>query len=638
MPASPWPADHAVRRATSALLPSARNARTHSESQIAQIASSIEAFGWTIPILIDEADAIIAGHGRIEAAHRLNIAEVPCIVATHWTEAQKRAYMLADNQLALVADWDTDRLRQELDYLQSIETFDIGSLGFSNDDLAFILAKDQPEDDGKDDHIPSLPANPKTRPGDIWRLGAHTLICADARDPETFATIATAPINVVFTSPPYAQQRAYDAASGFQPVRPDDYVDWFEQGHPTMTQQQVWPADHVERRATTGLTPSARNARTHTDTQVAQVARSIETWGWTMPVLIDEAGEIIAGHCRVMAAERLGILQVPVMVAHGWSDAQKRAYLIADNRLTENAAWDFEMLRAELAQLGEYGFDATLTGYTDEDLAELLLSRTAGHTDPDDAPARPEAPTARPGDLFLLGRHRLICGDATDANTVARLLGADQPNLMVTDPPYGVDYDPDWRNRAARNSQYMGNRAIGAGAVGRVHNDDRADWRAAWAHYHGDVAYTWHGGLHAAEAADALLASGFDIRTQIIWAKNHFAIGRGDYHWQHEPCWYAVRHGRPGNFRGGHAHSTLWQIAKPQSSETGHSAQKPVECMKRPIENSSRPGEAVYDPFVGSGTTIIAAEMSARRCLCAEIDPGYCDVAVLRWQIPWGGW
>jgi len=389
-----------------------------------------------------------------------------------------------------------------------------------------------------------------------------------------------------------------------------------------------WPADHVERRATHSLTPSARNARQHTDTQVAQVARSIETWGWTMPVLIDEQGEIIAGHCRVMAAERLGILQVPVMVAHGWSDAQKRAYLIADNRLTENAAWDYEMLRAELAQLSEYGFDATLTGYSEEDLAALLQARAVGHTDPDEAPATPEVPTTRPGDLFVLGRHRLICGDATDAATVARLFGNDRPNLMVTDPPYGVSYDPGWRNRVHRTD---GTPVRGL-AVGEVYNDDRADWREAWAHFSGDVAYVWHAGLHTPQSCISLEAAGFDIRAQIIWAKSNFAIGRGHYHWQHEPCWYAVRSGQPSHFCGGHTQTTLWQIAKPHASETGHSAQKPVECMKRPIENSSRPGEAVYDPFVGSGTTIIAAEMSARRCLCVEIDPGYCDVAIARWQ------
>jgi len=233
----------------------------------------------------------------------------------------------------------------------------------------------------------------------------------------------------------------------------------------------------------------------------------------------------------------------------------------------------------------------------------------------------------------LAGRHRLVCGDATEVGAVDAALAGVQPHLMVTDPPYGVEYDADWRNRADRaNGKPYGGRAIG-----KVSNDDRCDWREAWALFPGAVAYVWHGGLHVTTVAESLQAAGFDVRAQIIWAKNNIAIGRGHYHWQHEPCWYAVRKGGVGSWQGDRKQSTLWQIDKPRASETGHSTQKPVECMQRPIVNNSSAGQAVYDPFVGSGTTIIAAEITGRLCHAIELAPGYVDVAVQRWQAFAGG-
>lgn len=215
---------------------------------------------------------------------------------------------------------------------------------------------------------------------------------------------------------------------------------------------------------------------------------------------------------------------------------------------------------------------------------------------------------------------------------VERVLTGSRPHLMVTDPPYGVDYDANWRNEAARTSTGMGNRAIGAGAVGKVMNDDRNDWREAWALFTGDVAYCWHADRHASAVQASLDACGLEIRAQIIWAKQQFAIGRGDYHWQHEPCWYAVRKGKTGHWAGDRQQTTLWQIDKPAKSETGHSTQKPIECMRLPIENNSKAGDAVYEPFSGSGTTIIAAEMTGRRCHAIELNPAYVDVAVKRWE------
>ena len=402
--------------------------------------------------------------------------------------------------------------------------------------------------------------------------------------------------------------------------------------------KRQWPADQVERQPLAALIPSARNARTHSDAQIAQIAASIREWGWTMPILVDEAGTIIAGHGRVLAAARLGLDAVPVMVARGWSEAQKRAYLIADNKLGLNAGWNEELLRIELTDLASMGFDIPLVGFSERELAALNASGNPGLTDPDEAPDAPAVPVTRPGDVWTLGRHRLLCGDATSETDVALCLGAVRPQLMVTDPPYGVSYDPDWRNRAEGN---IGKRLGGSWAtsVGKVQKDDQVDWAAAWALFAGDIAYVWHAGNKASAVEASLAATGLLVRSQIVWVKQNFVISRGHYHPQHEPCWYAVRKGKTGHWQGDRTQSTAWQIANRSAmgghkddADTNHSTQKPVECMKRPIENNSSPGQAVYDPFVGSGTTIIAAEMTGRACHAIEIDPIYVDVAIARWQ------
>jgi DNA modification methylase len=239
-------------------------------------------------------------------------------------------------------------------------------------------------------------------------------------------------------------------------------------------------------------------------------------------------------------------------------------------------------------------------------------------------PEAPVTPVSVPGDLWQLGAHRLICGDSTSADVVGRLLGDMKPLLMVTDPPYGVEYDPSWRNQAG---------AAKTKRTGKVLNDDRADWREAWALFPGDVAYVWHGALHAATVADSLVAAGFPVRSQIIWAKDRLVLSRGDYHWQHEPCWYAVKKTGKGHWAGDRKQTTLWHISgKDQDAATVHGTQKPVECMHRPILNNSSPGQAVYEPFMGSGTTLIAAETTGRVCFGIELNPAYVDVAVERWQ------
>jgi DNA modification methylase len=392
----------------------------------------------------------------------------------------------------------------------------------------------------------------------------------------------------------------------------------------------AWPADKVERRPIGTLLPYARNSRTHSEAQVDQIAASIKEWGWTTPVLVSDTGTIIAGHGRVRAAKKLGLTDVPVMVASGWTKAQIQAYAIADNKLALNAGWDEALLAIEIGELSEIGFDLELIGFTDAEIAALGSTGNAGLTDPDEIPEAPVNPVSRPGDVWLLGPHRLLCGDSTNAADVAKVLGSVKPHLMVTDPPYGVDYDPAWR--ADANKWKGSNVKIGGKAMGRVSNDHLADWTEAWALFPGDVAYVWHGGLRSAEQASSLERANFTIRSQIIWNKGRLVISRGDYHWQHEACWYAVRKGKTGHWNGSRTESTVWDIPKPQASETGHGTQKPVECMKRPIENNSSPGQAVYEPFSGSGTTIIAAEISGRTCHAIELMPQYVDVAVERWQ------
>ena len=383
-------------------------------------------------------------------------------------------------------------------------------------------------------------------------------------------------------------------------------------------------AQRIEHWPLERLVPLARNPRTHSDAQIAQIAASIAEFGFLNPILVDTKAGILAGNGRFLASQKLRLVRVPVIVLDHLTEAQKRAYIIADNQLALNAGWDETVLAAELAALQQEDFDVRLLGFEDQELARLLAAQDAaeGLTDEDAIPEVPQTPVSAAGDLWVLGRHRLLCGDATEKQAVSRLLGAVRPMLMVTDPPYGVRYDPEWRKLAGVNN---------SNRMGKVSNDDRADWREAWALFPGEVAYVWHGALHASTVADSLEACDFEIRSQIIWAKPSLVMGRGHYHWQHEPCWYAVR--GTGHWNGDRTQSTLWQIEnRNQDAETVHSTQKPVECMRRPIVNNSNPGQAVYEPFSGSGTTIIACEKAARTALALELEPAYVDVAVTRWQ------
>ncbi len=380
------------------------------------------------------------------------------------------------------------------------------------------------------------------------------------------------------------------------------------------------------------LKPYPKNARTHTDAQVTEVANSISEFGWTNPILVGKDNVILAGHCRLLAAKKLGLSEVPTIDLSHMTKAQAQAYIIADNRLAQNAGWDNGMLSSEVKDLDDLGFDLSLLGFSADEL-EQLLKDPEDEVEFGDGDAMPEDVETRckPGDIWLLGNNRLMCGDSTNPEHVSRLLVDHAPNLMVTDPPYGVNYDPSWREGA--------DLGVGERSTGKVLNDDRADWSEAYSLFTGSVAYIWHGGLHTHEVAQNIIDCGFNLVTQIIWVKQHFVLSRGDYHWQHEPCWYAVRKGSTHAYNGARDQATTWDIKNNNSfgnsdkEETvGHGTQKPIECMLRPIMNNSKEGQYVYDPFGGSGTTLIAAEKSKRRCLMMELSPNYCDIIVKRWE------
>ena len=378
------------------------------------------------------------------------------------------------------------------------------------------------------------------------------------------------------------------------------------------------------------LIPYARNPRRN-DEAVDRMCAAIWEFGFRIPVVARSDGTVVDGHLRLKAAQRLGLPDVPVALADDLSEAKIKAFRLLANRSASWAEWDDELLALELKDLQDAGYDLGLTGFDAGELKGLLEDGpSAGLTDEDAVPEPPADPVTKPGDLWQLGEHRLLCGDATAASDIDRLLAGARPHLLVSDPPYGVEYDPTWRNEAGVSATKR---------TGKVANDDRADWREAWALFPGDVAYVWHAAIHATTVAESLVASGFDIHDQIVWSKSRFALGRGDYHWQHEPCWYAVKKGTRSHWQGARDQSTLWSIAPAGAKDaaTPHGTQKPVEAMRRPIVNNSERGDLIYEPFCGSGTTLIAAETVGRRCFAMELDPAYCDVIVRRWEGFTGG-
>jgi DNA modification methylase len=371
------------------------------------------------------------------------------------------------------------------------------------------------------------------------------------------------------------------------------------------------------------------NSRTHSEDQIIETVNSINEFGYTNPILVDENNVIIAGHCRVMAARRCGFAEIPTIIIDGLSAAQKAALVIADNKMALNAGWDFSKLAHQITFLRDNDYNTDFTGFKPDEILTFMPDEIpAFEGDENDVPELPDEPVTKLGDIWILGRHRLMCGDSTDPLSVDKLFNGAKPNLMVTDPPYGVNYDPEWRDNANLGE---GNRSIG-----KVQNDDLAEWTDAYSLFTGNVAYVWHAGKFTHVVAKNLIDCGFELVSQIVWAKNNFAISRGDYHWKHEPCWYVVRKGEKHSWQGARDQSTLWDInnthQKDENEKVGHGTQKPVECMLRPIMNNSVIDSFVYDPFTGSGTTIVACEKSKRKCLSMELDPRYCDVIIKRWE------
>lgn len=382
------------------------------------------------------------------------------------------------------------------------------------------------------------------------------------------------------------------------------------------------------------LEQNPRNWREHPAPQAHALSASLDTVGWAGAALFNRrTNRLVDGHLRQKQAIERGEL-LPVLVGE-WSEAQE-AYILATldpiaaaARANETA---LDSLLAEIHAAVERGELDADTSHLDDLLRDVLRSEVEPQSgllpgvDPDEVPTAESVPArCQAGDLWALGEHRLLCGDSTKTADVGRLLAGATPRLMVTDPPYGVEYDPNWRNEAADKGLI----AHAASRVGEVANDDRTDWREAWALFPGDVLYCWHADRHASSVQESVAAAGFEIRCQIIWAKTNFAISRGHYNWQHEPCWYAVRKDATAHWQGDHSQTTLWPITLDQNVEGGHSTQKPVECMARPLRNHE--GD-VYDPFLGSGTTLIAAESLGRRCYGLEIEPVYCDVILARWE------
>jgi DNA modification methylase len=381
---------------------------------------------------------------------------------------------------------------------------------------------------------------------------------------------------------------------------------------------EQWP---VER-----LVPYARNARTHSDGQVSQVAASIAQFGFVNPILVGPDRVIIAGHARLLAARKLEMSEVPVIVLEHLSEAQRRALVIADNRLALNAGWDEEMLAVELAALREEDFSLDVLGFDDEELARLLAAEdaTAGLTDEDSVPEVPETPLSQATDLWSLGDHKLLVGDATVAADVLRLMGPDEADCVFSDPPYNIDYQGYTKERLTIQNDQMS-----AEQFNRFLQESFRCFRSAVKP--GASLYICHSSSWQREFQNALEAAGFEVRCQIIWGKNTFAWGFGRYKFQHEPIFYCHVAGQKDSWYGNKSQSTLWEEKKPAANRL-HPTMKPVELVERALVNSSKAGDLVLDLFGGAGSTLIGCERRGRKARLMEIDPKYADVIVKRYQ------
>ena len=386
---------------------------------------------------------------------------------------------------------------------------------------------------------------------------------------------------------------------------------------------------HLEYRKVDSLIPYGRNPRTHSDAQVAKIAASIVEYGWTNPILIDGENGIVAGHGRLAAARQLGLDEVPVIELSHLSPTQKRAYVIADNQLALEAGWNEELLALELNDLAAEGFDLALTGFDEEALAELMAgeeSDRTGATDDDAVSAVEEVAISRPGDVWQLGTHRLLCGDATDPVSYTQLMGESVADMVFTDPPYNVNYANSAKDKMRGKDRAILNDNLGTGFRDFL----LAALKPLIAHCRGGI-YIAMSSSELDALQSAFREAGGHWSTFIIWAKHTFTLGRADYQRQYEPILYGWPQGAERHWCGDRDQSDVWNIKKPQKNDL-HPTMKPVELVERAIRNSSRPGSVVLDPFGGSGTTLIAAEKSGRSARLMELDPKYVDVIIKRWQ------
>jgi DNA modification methylase len=398
----------------------------------------------------------------------------------------------------------------------------------------------------------------------------------------------------------------------------------------------------IELRRIDTLRPYVRNPRRN-DHAVEQMVASIREFGFKIPLLVRSDGEVVDGHLRLKAAIALQLEELPVILCDEWTPAQVKAFRLMVNRSATWADWDQELLAFELQELQVAAFDLNLTGFDIKEIDDLLVS-----PDEDElanaAPPLPLIPVSRAGDLWVCGPHRVLCGDATSREAVGRLLGESKPILLVSDPPYGIELDSEWRDRAGLNgcgpaqASYMKQRTEGHTNTS-ISSDTRADWSAAFELVPSlQAAYVWHASIFTREVLDGLLRIGFLYPQQIIWNKGRIVLTRTHYWYQHEPCWYVRKKNAPWFGRAGE-NSTIWDSPSPKFIMGGsgedkfdHPTQKPISLMQRPIRNHTKRGELVYDPFLGSGTTLAAAEQTGRICHGLELDPKYVDVVVERWQ------
>ena len=391
----------------------------------------------------------------------------------------------------------------------------------------------------------------------------------------------------------------------------------------------LWFSSEIERWPIAKLVPYARNARTHSEEQVAQIAASIVEFGFANPILAGSDGVIVAGHGRLAAAQKLGLESVPVVVLDHLTPTQRRALIIADNRIAENAGWDDAMLRIELQSLQEDGFNIDITGFDPDALAEIMAGEETmveGNTDEDAVPDLNETPISRAGDVWLLGAHRLLCGDSTDATSYAALMADEKAAMVFTDPPYGVNYANSAKDKMRGTHRPILNDNLG--------EDFEPFLQAALTPmlaYCAGATYIAMSSSELDTLQSAFRAAGGKWSTFIIWAKNTFTLGRADYQRQYEPILYGWPEGQTHHWCGDRDQGDVWHIKKPQKNDL-HPTMKPVELVERAIRNSSRPGDIVLDPFGGSGTTLIAAEKSGRKARLIELDPKYVDVIVRRWE------